>query len=390
MRTFIFRTLSVFLVGVMAFAPAAEAASATSQKLRDAYEDRSAKDPIRILIVPGHEPGYGGAVFRGTYEREIVTDIAEELEALLDADQGIEVIVTRDDRAWSPTFKKYFDRNGKKIESFVEKAKKDMAKKQKGKKNTTASTPGTHVEHAAAPQDVALRLYGINKWANENKIDLVLNLHVNDTTDHGPDTPGSNSGFAIYIPDTIYSNSRASRPVAQAIASRLNQLSATSTLRIENQGVVPDRELIAIGAYNTLKVPTALIEYGYITESKFLAPELRSTLAKDYAYQTYLGLRDFFKDSLSTKYPTKTLPRTFSNDIPFGTTSADAYALQVALTVLGFYPPRESTLVSCPVSGVMNECTQVALRAFQKSRGILETGMLDARTRTELNARIRN
>lgn len=388
MRTFIFRTLSLFLVGVMAFAPAVEAASATSQKLRDAYEDRSAKDPIRILIVPGHEPGYGGAVFRGTYEREIVTDIAEELEDLLDSDQGIEVIVTRDDAAWNPTFKKYFDRNGKKISSFVEKAKKDMAKKQKRKKNTTASTPGTHVEHAAAPQDVALRLYGINKWANENKIDLVLNLHVNDTTDHGPDTPGSNSGFAIYIPDTIYSNSRASRPVAQAIASRLNQLSATSTLRIENQGVVPDRELIAIGAYNTLKVPTALIEYGYITESKFLAPELRSTLAKDYAYQTYLGLRDFFKDQTSAKYPTKTLPRTFANDIPLGTTSADAYALQTALKVLGYYPPRESTLVSCPVSGVMNECTQVALRAFQKARGIPETGMLDARTRTELNARI--
>lgn len=388
MRTFIFRTLSVFLAGVMAFAPSAHAASITADALRDAYDDRSAKDPVRILIVPGHEPGYGGAVFRGVYEREIVTDIAEELEDLLAGDAGVEVIVTRDDASWSPAFKKYFDRNSKKIESFVKKAKKDMAKKQKGKKHAAASVPGTHVEHAAAPQDVALRLYGINKWANENKIDLVLNLHINDTTDHGPDTPGSNSGFAIYIPDTIYGNSRASRPVASAIAARLSQFSATSTLRIENQGVVPDRELIAVGAYNTLKVPTALIEYGYITESKMLAPELRTTLAKDYAYQTYLGLRDFFKDPVSAKYATKALPRTFASDIPLGTTSPDAYALQAALTVLGFYPPRESNLVACPISGTMNECTQVALRAFQKSRGLAETGMLDAQTRHALNERI--
>ena len=379
------------LVLSFAIAPAAALAAKKEKKfpvtasagdVRDAYEDGK----LNILIVPGHEPGYGGTQYQGVYEREIVVDIANRLADELRKDEQVdEVTVARTNTAWHRKLERYFDRNMKKIERFVKTHKREMQKKL----DAGAVKPlqeGQQVEHNKAPTDVALRLYGINKWANENDIDLVLNLHINDSPDHGPTTPSANSGYAIYIPDAQFGNGKASRPIAKAIAERLNDFSATSTLRIENQGVAEDQTLIAIGSNNTLEVSTVVIEYGYITESKMLAPVLRTPLATDYAYQTYLGLRDFLTGEKSEGHSTKILPYTWRAEPLFGSTSADTYALQVALRTIQLYPPGESSLVSCPISGVMNECTQVALKAYQKSKGIRETGVLDARTRNTLNA----
>jgi len=387
------RTIALFLIAAFALSPAHTFAAKKKEKgfpvtasasdLREAYED----EEIRILIVPGHEPGYGGAVYMGVYEREIVVDIANQLAAELRKDGNVdEVIVARTNTSWHRDLSRYFDRNMKKIERFVEDHKEEMQEKlSKGAVRPLAE--GNQVEHSKAPTDVALRLYGINKWANENKIDLVINLHVNDAPDHGPTTPGANSGYAIYIPDPQFGNGKASRPVASAIAERLNDFTATSTLRIENKGVAEDQTLIAVGANNTLEVPTVLIEYGYITESRMLAPALRKPLAADFAHQTYLGLTDFFTGKKPAGNSTKILPYRWSKDLLVGSTSVDAYALQVALRTLNLYPPTESSLVSCPISGVMNECTQVALKAYQKKENLKETGMLDSRTRASLNAK---
>lgn len=356
--------------------------STTAASLKESYTGGK----TRILIVPGHEPQYGGAVYGGVYEREIAVEIAEKLATELRTDPRLEVIVARDNNAWSPSLTKYFKKNMKKIKKYVSTQKKAMKKLIK-KKEVTETTVDTQVEHSTVSSDVALRLYGINKWANENDIDLVVNLHINDAPDHGPTTRGANSGFAVYIPDSQYGNGAASRPVAEAIAARLDDLSAKSTLRIENQGVVEDQELIAVGAYNTLKVPTVLIEYGYITEQRFERPELRSLLTTDYAYQTSRGVRDFLGAPSVGKYATKTLPHTWSKDPVIGEASSDVFALQAALLVLGFYPPSESTLVECPVDGVMDECTQVAIKAYQASKKLEQTGILDSSTRSLLNTR---
>lgn len=356
--------------------------TARASELKEAYADGE----LKILIVPGHEPNYGGAVFQGVYEREIVVEIANKLAADLRKDENIEVIIARTNESWNRTLDRYFDREMKKIKSFVTKQKKEMAKMVK-KKKVKEMQEGTQVDHAAAPTDVALRLYGINKWVNENDIDLVVNLHVNDAPDHDQYTPGANTGFAIYIPDSQFGNGAASRPVAESIARELNSLTATSTLRIENQGVVEDQQLIALGSNNSLKVPTVLIEYGYITESRMLRPEVRDTLTSDFAYQTYRGLARFLGGSPGGSYTTEALPHTWTYAPGMDTAGKDVYALQAALKILGFYPPAESTLVECPVSGIMNECTEVALKAYQKSLGLAESGTLDAQTRAALNAR---
>lgn len=375
-------------------APKGFTASVTADDLRTAYTDAGAGgDKVRILIVPGHEPGYGGAVYQGVYEREITVEIATELARELTLNPRYDVIVARSNDAWNDDLAQYFDRSMKTIKKFVDTQKKLMAKLVK-KGDVSTRGDAEQVDHATAPDDVALRLYGINKWANENNVDLVLSVHVNDAPDHGEDTPGANSGFAVYIPDPQYGNGAASRPVGEAIAHRLAQMNATSTLPGESAGVVEDQELIALGSYGTLSVPSVLVEYSYITEPKFTHPEVRKTVTDDFAYETYLGLQDFFKDPVPAKYPTRTLPFTFTETPTVGSSTPVAYALQAGLHLLSFYPTATTThdvstttptLATCPISGLMGPCTVDGIKAFQKAKGLEQTGALGPKTKAALN-----
>lgn len=276
---------------------------ATAKELRDQYDDGK----IRILIAAGHEPGYGGAVYQGVYEREIVSEIAAELANELEKNPNYEVIVTRNNAKWNSSLSKYFDKEEKKIQSFIKKQKKAFQKLVK-KGDIETSSRSEQVDHTNVTEDVALRLYGINKWANENDIDLVVNLHINDAPDHGPDTPSKYNGYAVYVPDSAYGNSKTSKELGRAIAERLSDLSEVSTLPGESRGVIEDQELIAMGAYGTLNVPSVLVEYGYISEPRFTLPEYRRTVTKDAAYQTYLALQDFFGDPVSNPHSVAKLP----------------------------------------------------------------------------------
>ena len=347
--------------------------------LRAAYADGT----VRILIVPGHEPGYGGAVYQGVYEREINVEIADELARLLRQNPTYDVIVARTNLAWHEDLAEYFDEEMRATKRFVTDQKKLMSKLVR-RGDVEQRGDGEQVDHAAAPTDVALRLYGINRWANENDVDLVLSLHVNDAPDHDENTPSAHSGFALYVPDAHYGNAEASRAVAEPLFARLTKLNATSTLPGESAGIVEDQELIAIGAYGTLTVPSILVEYAYITESRFTHPEVRKTVTDDFAYQTYLGVQDFFGVPTPSRYPTRSLPFTFGGTPVVGSSSPAAYSLQAGLRTLGFYPTATSTLTDCPVSGLMGICTVGAINAFQKSMGFEQTGALGPKTRAAL------
>lgn len=340
--------LSFLLIFSLAAAPVHAATDGfstgvSSAELRQKYEN----DKIRILVVVGHEPGYGGAIYQGVYEREIVTDISKELESLLRTNPKYEVIVSRTDTAWNKTLEKYFDKQEKKIEKFVKDQKK-KTKRMERKGDIEDKAEHETVAHGAAPNDVALRLYGINKWANENKIDLVVHLHVNDAPDHGPDEPSKYTGYAVYVPDTIFGNHKASKDVAHEISRTLAALSPISTLPGESLGVVPDRELIAVGAYGTLNVPSVLIEYGYITEPRFTLPEHREQVAKDTAYQTYLALQSFFGEKVTNPRTVEKLPIEWPK--PVATTTLD-----VATTTPDTATSTATTTPSVPVT-TATEC----------------------------------
>ncbi|HEX5774942.1 MAG TPA: peptidoglycan-binding protein [Candidatus Paceibacterota bacterium] len=355
--------------------------------LKAAYAQAAAGgEKVRILIVPGHESDYGGAEYAGYYERELVVPLSERLAAELRADPRLEVLVARGTAGWNSDFERYFDSRMSSIERFVERHKKEMKKLlRRGRIAELEEQAG----HNAARTDVAFRLYGITKWSNENDVDLMIHVHLNDAGGRSDAEPGAYTGLSIYVPDRQYGNAEASRAVAEEVFARLNRYAATSTLPIEDKGVVEDQELIALGAYNTAEIPSILIEYGYIYEPKNLHEETRDAIYADQAYWTAEGVRAFFGASATGRYDARILPYAWATDstaVATSTTSVGLYALQVALRDQGFYPPAPSTLINCPIDGVMRNCVTDALAAYQKAKDLAETGTLSLATRTALNA----
>jgi len=346
-----------------------------------------AQKKVRILIVPGHEPDYGGAEFGDMKERDLVVELGQDLERFLKADDGYQVFITRDVQKWSPIFTDYFKNNWEGILAWEKTSRREMSRLISA---GSVAPPVSAVSHIKVPADVAVRLYGINKWANENDIDLVIHIHINDYWGHSANVSGEYSGFVIYLPAQQYSNSTTTGAVAEAVFNRLAKYNPISNLRQELNGLVSDSKLIAVGANNTSDAANMLIEYDYIYEPQFVNPEIRTLALKDLAYQTYLGLKDFFGgsnngDSVNLYNPSLLYkwnnPATDKNS-----DSSDIYALQTALILDGDFPPAGKTKNNCPHSGIFGACTRAALAAFQNEHGIGgKDGIMDEKTFNLLN-----
>ena len=153
--------------------------------------------------MPGHEPGYGGAEGYGLKERELNVELAQDLITDLNQNGHFDVFTTRDDNNWTPEFANYFKSEWSEIKDWMD-AHVSEEKSLQRIGGYVHETPV--VAHATAPDDVAQRLYGINKWVDENNIDIVVHIHFNDYPGHGS-APGKYLGFAIYVPEKQYDNS---------------------------------------------------------------------------------------------------------------------------------------------------------------------------------------
>jgi len=329
---------------------------------------------VRILIVPGHEPGYGGAEYRDLKERIMTVELGQHLATFLKNDPHYQVFITRDSSDWMPEFVTYFHDHWDDIVAWERASAADMVHSISVGKTTHAISV---VRHNTAPKEVAYRLYGITKWANENDIDITIHIHFNDDTEHPSGQPGTHTGFAIYIPEHQYANGTTSRAVAEAVLKRLQKYNPVSDLNGESSGIVEDPDLIAIGANNTADAASVLIEYGYIYEPQFADTQTRSVAITDLAYQTYLGLEDFFDSNnatiLSRAYDTVSLPYSWIRVIAGNDTqNTDVFALQTALAVDGEYPPVNKDFNQCPRTGKFGTCTRDALKAFQMKYGIAD------------------
>ncbi len=344
------------------------------------------KSKIRILVVPGHEPGFGGAEYGSMKERDMTLDLAEELGTFLTANDKYEVVITRDEKAWNPVFRDYFKKQWDAIIQW----KKAHTQESLQKVATTVALSPPKVYHNSAPDDVAYRLYGMTKWSNENAIDIAVHIHFNDYPGHGK-AIGKYSGFAIYVPEKQYANSTTTRAVAKSIFRRLGRYNPVSDFPGESEGIVDERELIAIGANDTADAASLLIEYGYIYEQQFTQPESYTMAIKDLAFQTYLGLEDFFNpkgsSSLAAVYDTLVLPHTWKSGLSETANQIkDVYALQTALLVDGVYPPKDKSKNDCPRTGKIGPCTKASIEVFKKKYGIDEKGAGE-KTVQELNRR---
>lgn len=344
------------------------------------------QEKVRILIVPGHEPGFGGTGFGDLYERDITVELGQDLRQFFQTDGSYQTFITRNTQAWDPVFADYFKNSWSDIISWVKTSRQTASSLISLQKKSSS----VEVMHNKAPTDVATRLYGFTKWANENKIDLTIHIHFNNYPGHSAKIPGIYSGFVIYAPASQYSNSSTTHAIAESVFNRLSMYDPTDNLPAESAGIIDDSDLIAIGAENTSDAASMLIEYDYIYEPQFTDPKVRSLALKDLAYQTYLGVQDFFNknraSSAADLYDPSSLyawnnPSTGKNSDP-----TDIYALQTALMLSGDYPPPGKSRNDCPHSGTFGSCTAASLQSFQKKNGIAgENGFAGIKTFTLLS-----
>src|ERR1035437_7929073 len=358
------------------------AVSSAAPLTAEAAEVASTTPKVRILIVPGHQPDLGGTVFGGVQERDVVVDIADWLAALLSQDPRYDVMIARTKTAWNPILQTYFDTHTADIVSFRQDQALQMA-------NNVATgsfkLEEDKVYHNTTSTVGAIQLYGINKWANENAIDITLHIHINDDDSHGAKVAGVYNGFAVYVPDHQYASATTSKAIGESIAARLNAFHATSTLPIENACVVEDQNLIATGSNNSVNNSALLIEYGYIYEPQFQIASVRPEAVADYVYQTYLGLQDFFHNSTSTMPRSIAFPYNWTNVVAKkNMRGPGVYALQSALHFLGYYPSEGKSFNDCPISGLAGACTRSAISAYQHAHKLAQTGVLGPKTRAAL------
>ena len=252
----------------------------------------SAQEPIKILLVPGHDNEVWGAQYGNIKEADMTLAVATKIYNLLKQDKRFDVYITRDRAGYTKDFADYFPSQKSVIIDFEKSAKNIM----QGKITNGDFIVKKNPPHHGVSGDIALRLYGFNKWANENKIDAVIHIHFNDYPRPNKWTIGQYRGFTIYMPDGQFANSKESTQLAANIFIQLHKKYITSTYKPEASGLTPDQKLIAIGANDTLNasVRSVLIEYSYIYEKKFRTSSTRLQAYKDMANLTVTGIKNYF------------------------------------------------------------------------------------------------
>lgn len=357
--------------------------STTAKKMRMEFLfAKNGGERIKILFVPGHDAEDSGAAFKNITELGLNLELGAQLQQLFTADKRFDAILAQNILGYHPVLWKYFSEKENEILEFRRQKHLGMYSVQQ----TGYIKSNVPVEHNNAPENAVTRLYGMNKWANENKIDLVLHLHFNDNGGRDLRSADTYSGFAVYVPDHQYSNASASKIIAESVYMRLQNRLAKSDLPPEKDGIIEDQQLIGLGASNSLDGASLFIEYSYIYEPQFQNLEVRKLWMKEIAFQTYLGVVDFFDSRKFSSDETAVLPYFWKQDLKYGLKNdPDVFALQTALLLEGVYPPAGFTKNECPLSGTYFDCTRGAVLAFQKKYHLSQTGNVDRLTRAQLS-----
>jgi len=246
---------------------------------------------IKILLVPGHDDEVWGAQYGNIKEADMNLRLALELQKILKRDKRLEVYITRTTGEYTETFSEYLA-NKEEINTFKENVKKQTA--EKFESGDIVKKDG--VPHVAASQDTAIKIYGINKWANENKIDAVIHIHFNDYPRKDKWVIGKYKGFVVYVPEAQLLNSKESIRLGEKIFTQLKNKYSVSNFTEEKGGIVPDQKLIALGANGSLdkNVRSVLLEYGYIYEKKFRNTKTRRQAYVDMATLIAIGINGYF------------------------------------------------------------------------------------------------
>ncbi len=253
--------------------------------------EKYAAGNFRLLLVPGHDNEYAGAQFGRLKEADLNLALAERLAFHLTQNKNLQIFSARNwaSGAYRPEFLDYFTREREAIRSFRARLRARFVALVK----TGAVTEEVVVPHNFAPAEASIRLYGLNKWANEQGIDLVLHLHFNDDAERPIARAGRYRGFSIYVPEQQLPAYRLSRDLGEALKQKLLLAAPVSNLPLEAAGVIEDQELIAVGANGSRESASLLVEYGYLYEPQFLNPTIRTPALDNLARLTAEGIKDY-------------------------------------------------------------------------------------------------
>ena len=279
--------IGLVFLGCRAYAQELEKAS-----IQDRYKNG---EKIHILVVPGHDNQFPGAKYKTNYEEDMNLALAEQVADYLRKDLQIEVVVTRNVNGYMSSLYEYFQTQTLKINDFIKSHSLAMKKEIKAGSIIVPK----QVPHATASKVPMYRLYALNKWANENKYDLIIHVHFDDEGDRVRDVAGKFSGYSVYVPDSNLLQADISKSFGLAIAKRLNRDFNRSTQPYEHahadsNGIIPDMKLIAMGANKTTAIPRVLIEYAYIYEPG-VDPKHFPMTSDVMAAATAYGVEDFLK-----------------------------------------------------------------------------------------------
>lgn len=268
-----------------------------SQVFRETVTPESIKNryqtgELTILLVPGHDLQYPGAISGNLREADLTLALAARIKTDIEDIGGWRVLTTRNliTGEYESEFATYFEREQVAINSFRSQLRAKFASLVA---SGEIASPAQTVYHNFAPPEVSTRLYGINRWANDHGVDLTLHIHLNDY-------PGRRGvpkyrGFSIYIPERQLPNARVSRDLAEAIQHELALVAPASNFPGEVGSPVEDQELIAVGSNGSRTSASFLIEYGYIYEPRFANATLRSKTLDVLAERTAIALKNYFK-----------------------------------------------------------------------------------------------
>jgi N-acetylmuramoyl-L-alanine amidase len=351
----------------------------TAEQLQVRHDEQR----LKVLIVPGHDNDYSGTSFGDLREADLTLEAAGQLQRFLVNDPHFTVYLARDliTGEYVPELAHYFVNERDEIDRFRAEHREKFNELAAGGDLELQ----TGVYHGFAKEEVAARLYGINKWANEQQIDVVIHLHFNDYPGRSTRSGGKYSGFAVYVPERQYPNSGPSIELGKAISEQLQKYFALSDLPQEAQTVTEDQDLIAIGAQGTRQGASILIEYGYIYEPQFTNPAVRQLILPEMAWQTYQGLKHYF-DPVAGSIETSMLPLSVDKELRRGMKGEpEVLSLQKLLHRTGFYPPTSRTLRDCPLNGNFGPCVELAVSAFQTAHSLPATGVVGELTQEALN-----
>jgi hypothetical protein len=346
------------------------------------FEQYASGEKIRVLLVPGHDEDSVGTAFLKLREvdlnRELVSLLVEEFAL----DDRFEILQAHEGKEYSSFLQEYFDTYDSEISVWRRSHISNFRKKLESGVAEKIKNPS----HGGAKPFVAQRLYGINKWVEENNIDLVIHVHFNDYGSRKKGKSGEFTGFAVYVPDLQFRNGRDTFVIGEGVYKALSQVQVNSNQSQEGKydGPIPDQDLIALGAFDTLSTPSFLIEYGYIYEP-LLHTGARGELLRGFASATYRGVRHALDNRLPFFVKRLTddvrVDYTWHRNLVRGNEGEDVFALQRFLRGEGYFPPKGKNQKECGFSLYFGDCTEKALQLFQSSQGLATSGVFGNETR---------